>query len=249
MATQVVIRLEKSNNCALFLSGPTQLGANESKKMKKKSTVKKQPRRKLADIRNDNSQQILQVAEKIFGERGYSGTTISAIAEEAQLPKANILYYFKTKEGLYKGVLSNLLLIWMNHMDEMTEDQHPRVALRNYIVNKIRQSKVHPNASRIFAAEILHGAPYLRAQLETDLKDQYHRTCNVIRSWINKKWMDPISPEHLIFMLWSTTQSYADHSLQSCILLGKESLEDSDYDDAVEFVTRIVLKGCGVSLV
>lgn len=205
-------------------------------------------RRKLADIRKGNSEQILTVAEKVFAERGYRGTTIAAIAEEAELPKANVLYYFKSKEALYRTVLSQQLTIWMRHMDAMTVDQHPRDALVSYIKNKIQQSQEHPHASKIFAAEILHGAEFLRQQLETDLKDQFERTCEVFRGWIAKKWMDPISPEHLIFMLWTSTQGYADHALQSCIMLEKNRLGDEDYDAGIELITRLVLKGCGIRL-
>ncbi|GGA91498.1 TetR family transcriptional regulator C-terminal domain-containing protein [Agarivorans gilvus] len=205
-------------------------------------------RRKLADIRKDNLGQILAVAEQLFGENGYSGTTIAAIAAKANLPKANVLYYFKTKEALYKGVLSRLLVLWMSHMDQMTADQHPNVALRQYILQKIKMSKEHPNASRIFAAEILHGAPYLKQQLATDLKQQFDKTCQVFREWIAKQWMEPINPEHLLFMIWSSTQAYADHALQCSMMLEKPSLDESDYEAGVEFLTRMVLKGCGIKL-
>jgi TetR/AcrR family transcriptional regulator len=208
----------------------------------------KAKRRKLADIRKDNLKQILEVAENLFAQNGYSATTIAAIAAEANLPKANVLYYFKTKEALYKGVLSQLLVVWMSHMDEMTADNHPKLALRQYILQKMTLSKEHPNASRIFAAEILHGAPYLREQLATELKQQFDKTCQVFREWIAKQWMDPINPEHLLFMIWSSTQAYADYAMQSSMMMDKEKLEESDYEEGVEFLTRMVLKGCGVKL-
>ncbi|RAU19139.1 transcriptional regulator [Nitrincola tibetensis] len=207
----------------------------------------KSNRRSLAQVRQDNSEHILRVAERLFSERGYSGTTIMAIAEEACLPKANILYYFHTKEALYQGVLSNILKIWMLSMNDMTPEQHPRDALRDYIIKKIRQSKEYPHASRIFAAEVLHGAPFLRKQLETDLKEQFDKTCDVFRQWIAKKWMDPVHPEHLMFMLWSSTQAYADVQVQSCILLNKSELDDQDYNDGADFLVRMVLKGCGIN--
>ncbi|WP_417585645.1 TetR/AcrR family transcriptional regulator [Nitrincola sp.] len=215
----------------------------------KKRSSSKPVRRSLARIRKDNSDHILKVAECLFSNNGYNGTTIQAIAKEAGLPKANVLYYFHTKEALYKRVLSNILSIWMLSMNDMTEDQHPRDALRSYIVKKIRQSKEHPYASRIFAAEVLHGAPYLKEQLETDLKDQFQTTCQVFRQWILKKWMDPVSPEHLMFMLWSTTQAYADFQVQSSILLGKTELDDQDYNEGADLIIRMVLKGCGINQV
>jgi len=213
-----------------------------------KKTIKKnvQTRRKLIDIRQDNLEQIIVAAENIFAERGYKGTTVEAIAEAVGLPKANVLYYFKTKEGLYKGVISRLLTIWMANMNQMTADMHPKEALRNYILIKMRQSRENPNASRIFAADILHGAHYLRAPLEGELKEQFNRTCDVFRSWIDKKWMNSVNPEHFMFMLWSTTQAYADHGLQISILMNKDKLDDDDFEQGIKFLTEMILKGCGV---
>ena len=215
----------------------------ENKKIAKESD---QPRRKLTEIREDNLQQILDAAEDMFAEQGFRGTTVASIAEAVKLPKANVLYYFKTKEGLYKAVINRLLTIWMENMNEMTADMHPKDALKSYISTKVHQARENPNASRIFAADILHGAHFLRAPLEAELKDQFDRTCDVFRSWMDKKWIDQANPEHLMFMLWSTTQAYADHGLQMGILMKKEGLDDEDYAQGIELLTQIILKGCGV---
>lgn len=205
-------------------------------------------RRKSVDIRKENLQLILSIAEQRFAEYGYNGTTISSIATQAQLPKSNILYYFKTKEVLYKEVLTKILKIWLVDMEEMNADQHPREALRDYIFLKVKQSKDHANASRIFASELLHGAPFMREKLQTDLKDQFIKTCQVFREWIAKQWMKPISPEHLLFLIWSSTQAYADYGLQSSILMGKTELEENDFETGAELITQVVLRGCGVKL-
>jgi len=219
------------------------VGPKENKKTAKEN---EQPRRKLTEIREDNLQQILDAAEDMFAERGFRGTTVASIAEAVGLPKANVLYYFKTKEGLYKAVINRLLTIWMENMNEMTADMHPKDALKSYISTKVHQARENPNASRIFAADILHGAHFLRAPLEAELKDQFDRTCDVFRSWMDKKWIDQANPEHLMFMLWSTTQAYADHGLQMGILMKKEGLDDEDYAQGIELLTQIILKGCGV---
>ena len=102
--------------------------ANKKVKKQTKKALQQntQPRRQLTEIREDNLQQILAAAEDIFAERGFKGTTVAAIAEAVNLPKANILYYFKTKEALYKGVINRLLIMWMENMNDMTADTHPR---------------------------------------------------------------------------------------------------------------------------
>lgn len=209
----------------------------------------KRTRRPLTEIRQDNVDQIVKAAERQFAENGFPGTTVSAIAEAAGLPKPNVLYYFKSKEGLYRAVLQRILKLWMQAMQDLHPEDHPRVALRDYIVRKVRQSRDYPDASRIFAAEILHGAPYIREELETALKQQFEDTVSVIRAWISKGWMDPVSPEHLMFSIWASTQAYADYGLQMRVLLEHEELLDDDFDNGIELLTRLVLKGCGVSIV
>lgn len=216
------------------------------KEVNKKTKKSQSLRRPLTEIREDNLHKILAIAEDIFAERGFRGTTVAAIAEAVCLPKANVLYYFKTKEGLYKGVINRLLNTWMENMDKMTVDMHPRDALPSYISTKILQARENPNASRIFAADILHGAHYLRAPLEAELKDQFDNTCDVFRGWMDKKWINQVNPEHLMFMLWSTTQAYADHGLQMSILMKKDQLNDNDFEQGIELLTEVILTGCGV---
>lgn len=220
--------------------------AKETSARKKASGRKRRP---LARIRQENIDQIVKAAEQQFADHGFSGTTVSAIAEAAGLPKPNLLYYFKSKEGLYRAVLKRILALWMEAMQDLRAEDHPREALRDYIVRKVRQSRDFPHASRIFAAEVLHGAPYVREELEGPLKEQFDDTVAVFRAWIAKGWMEPVNPEHLMFTLWASTQSYADFSLQMKVLLGRDELTDADFDNAIELLTRLVLKGCGINMV
>ena len=210
------------------------------------NTTEKKTDNKITKARKGNLQQILSAAEDLFAKNGYKGTTVSSIANAVGLPKANVLYYFKSKEKLYQEVMNQLLSLWMQHMNEITADSHPKDALPKYIKNKVKQSQNHPNASRIFAAEVLHGAHFLRISLQQELKDQFQQTCQVFQAWMDKKWIDPIHPEHLLFMLWSSTQAYADHGLQISILMDKEELTESDFEHGITAITQVILKGCGV---
>ena len=50
------------------------------------------------EIRRRNVEKILLAAEKVFAEKGYAGTSMGNIAEEAELPRSNLHYYFSTKD-------------------------------------------------------------------------------------------------------------------------------------------------------
>lgn len=240
----ITVHLGSDDATRQFCLSPYEVGNMTEKKKPVKRT-----RRSLVAIRQENIDHIVKAAEKQFADHGFSGTTVSSIAEVAGLPKPNLLYYFKSKEGLYRAVLKRILELWMEAMHDLKAEVHPRDALRGYIVRKLRQSRDFPEASRIFAAEVLHGAPYVREELEGPLKTQFDDTVAVFRAWIAKGWMEPVNPEHLMFTLWASTQAYADFSLQMKVLLGRDELTDDDFDNAIELLTRLVLKGCGVKMV
>ena len=63
--------------------------------------------------RSQNQKKILDAAEKVFAEAGFAGATTQLIADVANLPKANVHYYFKTKQDIYRQVVYNIFDIWM----------------------------------------------------------------------------------------------------------------------------------------
>lgn len=194
-----------------------------------------------------NEQKILQAAEEVFADVGFAGATTSAIALKAGLPKANIHYYFRTKEDLIHAVLENILTLWLDSADVIVETADPAEALSCYIRSKIEYSRNRPNASKVFASEILHGAPYLEGFLRNQLKNRMGLKTGVIKKWIERGLMDPVPPEHLFFLIWSATQTYADFDCQVAAVLGRRKKpKPEDFDLAAEFITNLVLKGCGI---
>mgnify|MGYP002631048462 CR=1 FL=1 len=190
---------------------------------------------------------ILKAAEAIFAERGYGGTTTASIAEAAGLPKANVHYYFGTKKALYRAVLDNILDLWLAPLAEFTEEADPKQALTRYIKTKIWYSRNRPNASKVFANEILHGAAHITDYLSNHLRQEVERQADVIHKWIAQGRMAEVDPVHLLFVIWAATQTYADFNVQVATVLGKERLDGSDFDDAEKTVTQMVLATCGLT--
>ncbi|MHA7879395.1 MAG: TetR family transcriptional regulator C-terminal domain-containing protein [Saccharospirillum sp.] len=205
-----------------------------------------QTKEKAGRIRQHNEAIILEAAETEFAHHGFRGASLNAIAERAGLPKSNILYYFHNKVGLYGAVLSDILDMWNQSFNNVTSADDPADAIRSYIRAKIRYSRSHPLASRIFAIEIIQGAPHLKAFLAEELSVWVRGRAAVIQAWIDAGKMDRIDPVHFMFMVWGATQHYADFATQVHWALGKEVLDDSDFKTAEETLCHIVLKGVGL---
>ena len=77
-----------------------------------------------------------------------------------------------------------------------------------------------PKASRLFAMEIIQGAPVLGEMLAGRLKKLVDEKAAVIRRWVAEGRLAPVDPYHFIFMIWATTQHYADFEVQIRAILG-----------------------------
>ncbi|TWI54772.1 TetR family transcriptional regulator [Pseudomonas duriflava] len=198
-------------------------------------------------IRQKNEELILTAAEEEFAKHGFKGTSMNTIAQRVGLPKANLHYYFTNKLGLYMSVLANILELWDSTFNTLTVEDDPAEALTRYIRAKMEFSRRHPLASRIFAMEIIGGGACLYEYFNQDYQIWFRQRAAVFEAWVEAGKMDPIDPVHLIFLLWGSTQHYADFSSQICHVTGRKRLTKQDFDEATRTLTHIILKGCGLS--
>ncbi|MBS7690799.1 TetR/AcrR family transcriptional regulator [Pseudomonas lalucatii] len=198
-------------------------------------------------IRQKNEEAILAAAEEEFARHGFKGTSMNTIAQTVGLPKANLHYYFNNKLGLYLAVLSNILELWDSTFNTLTVEDDPAEALDRYIRAKLDFSRRYPKASRIFAMEVISGGECLSAYFDQDYRTWFRGRAAVFEAWIAAGKMDPVDPVHLIFLLWGSTQHYADFASQICRVTGRSRLTKQDFAEAGDNLVRIILKGCGLT--
>lgn len=188
----------------------------------------------------------MRSAEIAFAAKGYSGASMERIAEIAKISKQNLIYYFPNKELLYKRVLKEILDIWIEKLSFLeNQGDSPEAVIRTYVREKMRISRQYPNGSKVFAHEIISGAPMLKDYLESHLKPQFERDVELVNLWKSKGLIEEVDPEYLFFTIWAATQTYADFSTQMEVLLGKNSLDEDDFQRAETAVTEFVVRALG----
>lgn len=197
-------------------------------------------------IRQENEARIVRAAEYVFARAGFAGATMADIAQQAGVPKSNLHYYFRTKQALYRAVLGHTLELWLSETDIISAEHEPAEALEQYIRAKMRLSASHPDASRVFANELLHGAPEIGDILREALRALVRRKASIIEGWIAAGRMAEVDPSHLFFTIWASTQTYADFETQVCAVLGVNRLDEHDFAQATEHLVGLLLRGCGV---
>lgn len=186
---------------------------------------------------------ILAAALETFSLYGIHGTRIEKVAERAGVSKTNLLYYYPSKEALYLAVLQEILDVWLAPLKAFREDLAPLVAIREYIRLKLEVSRDNPQASRLFCLEMLQGAPVLNAELSGALKRLVEEKSAIIAGWIASGKLAPVDPHHLIFMIWASTQHYADFASQVEAVTGNTLQDEAFFNSTVDNVQRMIIEG------
>jgi TetR/AcrR family transcriptional regulator len=196
------------------------------------STKKAQTR-----IQREKTEAILEAALEVFSTLGFNGATLDQLAEAAGLSKPNLLYYFPSKDALYRKLLERLLDTWIDPLRRLDPSGDPRAEIRAYVRRKIEMARDLPRESRLFANEVVHGAPHIADMLGGPLRALVDEKAALIRGWARSGRIAPVDPYHLIFTIWAATQHYADFDVQIRAVLGRD--DPGRFDDAARFLDHL----------
>jgi len=192
-------------------------------------------------IQREKRELILEAALEVFSQHGFRGSTIDQIADAAGMSKPNLLYYFRSKEAIFVTLIDRLMEAWLAPLREMDADGDPATEIRSYIRRKIEMARDFPRESRLFANEILQGAPRILPLLEGELKELVDEKTKVIEQWMRQGRLKKADPYHFIFAIWATTQHYADFDVQVRAVLGPERGGEGRFEDAAAFLEKLFL--------
>ena len=196
-----------------------------------------------SDTRERLEHEILEAAKRLFAARGFGGVSLDHIAREVGTAKQNLLYYFSSKESLYRRVLHGVLDVWLSYMEAITHNaDDPEMALRRYIAGKLRFSREHPLDSRVYANEVISGTPLFAQEIKDRVLPALQADIAVFNRWAEQGVCRPVDAAHLMVVLWASTQAYADFASQICLVLGKPELEAQDYAAAENLLVDMVLR-------
>ncbi len=198
---------------------------------------------KVSIAREKLEQDILAVAKRLFAQRGYGGVSLDHIAKAVGASKQNLLYYFPSKEALYRRVLHGVLDVWLSYMDALSQRPNdPEQALREYIAGKLRFSREHPDDSRVYANEVISGAPIFATEIAERVIPALQADVAIFNRWAERGLCRQVDGRHLMVLLWASTQVYADWSSQISLVLGKKELGEADFAAAEGLIVEMVLR-------
>ncbi|MBX9458066.1 MAG: TetR family transcriptional regulator C-terminal domain-containing protein [Rhizobium sp.] len=190
-----------------------------------------------------NRRIIIKAGIEIFARKGFDGTRIAEIAEASGLPKANVYYYFSSKEEIYTAIIAHLIAGWDDALKYISPEREPAEAFRLYIKAKLDYARRNGAESRLFASEIIQGARFLTKKDRDHMRRVTDVHVGVVEGWIAAGKLLPVDPRHLFIMLWASTQFYAEFEPVAADGLRKTRLKIEDYDKAAATISETILKG------
>ena len=187
-------------------------------------------------IQRRNYRLILDAALEVFAQHGFRGSTLDQVAAQAGLSKPNLFYYFSGKDEIHRALLTEILDTWLDPLRDLDPDGDPQAELRGYVRRKLQMSRDMPRKSRVFANEILQGAPRIEGFIRSELKTLVDEKAAVIQAWARRGCIPDLDPWHLIFSIWALTQNYADFEAQMRLVRGDTT---DPFDGAEAFLDHL----------
>jgi TetR/AcrR family transcriptional regulator len=110
--------------------------------------------------------EILDVATRLFAERGYEGASMNDVAEHVGMRKASLFYHFATKDALYEAVVDRLIASLQEPLEAIYASSGPfpdRLdALTRMLVDTLGS---RPYAARLLLRETMDWGPVMRGKL------------------------------------------------------------------------------------
>lgn len=101
---------------------------------------------------NEKQMQILQVAEKLFAEKGFDGTSIRDIAKQANINIAMVSYYFGSKEKMLEALIYSRISDMKLQLESLSKEAISPVEK----INKLIELYIHRINKNKGIYQILH---------------------------------------------------------------------------------------------
>lgn len=189
---------------------------------------------------------ILIEAEHQFARFGFEGVSLDSIAAALDLSRQNLLYHWPSKEELYRAVLDSVMGEWMANMSAIAEADEPEAAIESYVADKLRFSRERPSGNAVFTREIMAGAPRYGDVLKVQVMPLLHADVARFERWAAAGLIRRLDFTHLMFLIWSSTQAYADLGPQFALYMGKPALDEEDFERARELITQLIWRSLKV---
>jgi AcrR family transcriptional regulator len=109
---------------------------------------------------------ILDAAEDLFAEKGYSATSLGDVADRVGIRSPSLYNHFRNKEALYEAVLERLLEEFSAPLEELGSAPVTYERVFAWLETIVRQHHAKPNLARLLQHAALSGGPHTNEMID-----------------------------------------------------------------------------------
>lgn len=154
------------------------------------------------ELGTETEAKIIQAATEVFLEKGKDGARMQEIAQKANINKALLHYYFRSKDKLYETVFRERVFRFLDELfSSVPQTDDIKTVLKEFTANYIDLISTHPELIRFILWEVRQGGQYMGDALK-DIFAKHGFTkfpfLEKVQNAINSGTIRPLDPLHLI---------------------------------------------------
>lgn len=155
----------------------------------------------------DTEQKIFDAALEVFACKGRHGARMQEIADTAEINRALLHYYFRSKQHLYEAVFAHLFNQYICSFRTVMDPDRPfSESLSDFIDHYINYVRDHRDMARLMVSENLAGGSLLGEHLAKAFATEgspQHRFEEAIRRAAERGEIRPLDPKQTILTIIS----------------------------------------------
>jgi AcrR family transcriptional regulator len=149
--------------------------------------------------KNLRSEDILEVATRLFAERGYEGVSMHDVAEKVGMGKASLFYHFASKEVLYEAVVEGVIASLEEPLSAIYASEGSFAERLDALTSTLTGALgSRPYAARLLLRETMDWGPVMRGQLVERILLVLEAGAAWVRAGQNEGSFETGDPRHLI---------------------------------------------------
>lgn len=193
----------------------------------------------IADQIPSTADRILDAAEDLFAEKGYSATSLGDVADRVGIRSPSLYNHFKNKEALYRAVLERLLTDFAAPMQELDSAPVTYERVFEWLEAMVRQHHANPNLARLLQHAALSGGPHTNELIDRLFRPMFQSGAKIEGDEISIFGDTGLQP-WAVMAFNNLVMSYVTMAPMYRDLLGQDPFSDAALDRQLNLIKSLL---------
>jgi AcrR family transcriptional regulator len=182
---------------------------------------------------------ILDAAEDLFAEKGYSATSLGDVADRVGIRSPSLYNHFRNKEALYQAVLERLLADFSAPLERLTSEPVTQERVLHWLEAIVRQHHANPNLARLLQHAALSGGPHTNELIDRLFRPMFDGEAKLQDESINLLQTEGLQP-WAVMAFNNLVMSYVTMAPMYRDLLGQDPFSESALENQLTLIKTLL---------